>query len=286
MQELTLNDGNKMPQLGFGLFQISNPDQAEQAVKDAIDVGYRLFDTAAAYGNEAAVGRAVRESGIKRSEFFITSKLWLDHFSYQKAKQGIAASLKNLDLSYIDLYLLHQPYGDINGAWRALEEAQQEGKIRSIGVSNFSPDQVKNLELMSQVKPAVNQIEISPWFQEKDNVDFLQAEGIAAEAWAPFSEGKYDIFINETIAKIGQKYGKSNSQVILRWLLQRGLVAIPKSVHKVRMAENFDIFDFKLDSEDLKLMASLDKKQSQFFDHDDPQAIESIFGSSLRALRR
>lgn len=185
----------------------------------------------------------------------------------------------------MDLYLLHQPYGDIAGAWRAMEEAQQVGKIKSIGVSNFYPDQLKNLELMSNVKPAVNQIEVSPWFQQDHDVVFNHQEGIVTEAWAPFAEGKHGIFTNETIAKIGQKYSKTNGQVILRWLLQRGIVVIPKSVHQERIAENFDVFDFELSGEDMQTMASLDKHESQFFDHRDPAAIESIFGSSLKALR-
>ena len=285
MQYVTLNDGNRMPQLGFGVFQVPDLNQAEQAVKDAIDVGYRLFDTAAAYANEEAVGKAINNSGIDRSEFFVTSKLWVDHFTYEKAKQGIDDSLNKLDMDYMDLYLLHQPYGDVAGAWRALEEAQKEGKIKSIGVSNFYPDQLKNLELMSDVKPAVNQIEVSPWYQEENDVEFNKKENIVTEAWAPFAEGKHDIFTNETIAAIGEKYGKSNGQVILRWLLQRGIVAIPKSVHKTRMAENFDVFDFELSDDDMKKMASLDMNESQFFDHRDPVAIESIFGSSLKALR-
>lgn len=286
MQYVTLNDGNKMPQLGFGVFQVPDLSQAEQAVKDAIDVGYRLFDTAAAYANEEAVGKAINNSGIDRSEFFVTSKLWVDHFTYEKAKQGIDDSLNKLGMDYMDLYLLHQPYGDVAGAWRALEEAQKEGKIKSIGVSNFYPDQLKNLELMSNIKPAVNQIEVSPWFQQGNDVNFDKKEGIVTEAWAPFAEGKHDIFTNETIAEIGEKYGKANGQVILRWLLQRGIVVIPKSVHKTRMAENFDVFDFKLSDEDMKKMASLDMNESQFFDHRDPVAIESIFGSSLKALRK
>lgn len=215
----------------------------------------------------------------------MTSKLWVDHFTYEKAKQGIDDSLRKLGLDYLDLYLLHQPYGDVAGAWRALEEAQQAGKIRSIGVSNFAPDKLINLELMSNVKPAVNQIEVSPWYQEKDEVRFAQEQDVQVEAWAPFAEGKHHIFTDPTIAAIGEKYGKTNGQVILRWLLQRGIVAIPKSVHKERMAENFDVFDFELSDEDMATMASLDKHESQFFDHRDPTAIVSIFGQSLRALR-
>lgn len=286
MQYVTLNDGNKMPQLGFGVFQVPDLKVAEQAVTDALDTGYRLIDTAAAYGNEEAVGNAIKKSSVNRDDIFVTSKLWVDHFTYEKAKQGIDDSLTKLGLDYIDLYLLHQPYGDVAGAWRALEEAQQEGKIKSIGVSNFAPDQLMNLELMSNVKPALNQIEVSPWFQEDGAVKFNQQQNIQTEAWAPFAEGKHDIFTNETIANIGKKYGKANGQVILRWLIQRGIVVIPKSVHKTRMAENFDVFDFELSADDMKAMNSLDKNESQFFDHRDPVAIESIFGQSLKALRK
>lgn len=285
MQYVTLNDGNKMPQLGFGVFQVPDLAVCEQAVSDALETGYRLIDTAAAYANEEAVGAAIAKSSIPREDIFVTSKLWVDHFTYEKAKQGIDDSLRKLGLDYLDLYLLHQPYGDVAGAWRALEEAQQAGKIRSIGVSNFAPDQLINLELMSNVKAAVNQIEVSPWCQEKDEVRFAQEQDVQVEAWAPFAEGKHHIFTDPTIAAIGEKYGKTNGQVILRWLLQRGIVAIPKSVHKERMAENFDVFDFELSDEDMATMASLDKHESQFFDHRDPTAIVSIFGQSLRALR-
>ena len=259
MQYVTLNDGNKMPQLGFGVFQVPDLAVCEQAVSDALETGYRLIDTAAAYANEEAVGAAIAKSSVPREDIFVTSKLWVDHFTYEKAKQGIDDSLRKLGLDYLDLYLLHQPYGDVAGAWRALEEAQQAGKIRSIGVSNFAPDQLINLELMSNVKPAVNQIEVSPWYQEKDEVRFAQEQDVQVEAWAPFAEGKHHIFTDPTIAAIGEKYGKTNGQVILRWLLQRGIVAIPKSVHKERMAENFDVFDFELSDEDMATMASLDK---------------------------
>ena len=285
MQDVTLNDGNKMPQLGFGVFQVPDLAVCEQAVSDALETGYRLIDTAAAYANEEAVGAAIAKSSVPREDIFVTSKLWVDHFTYEKAKQGIDDSLRKLGLDYLDLYLLHQPYGDVAGAWRALEEAQQAGKIRSIGVSNFAPDQLINLELMSNVKPAVNQIEVSQWYQEKDEVRFAQEQDVQVEAWAPLAEGKHHIFTDPTIAAIGEKYGKTNGQVILRWLLQRGIVAIPKSVHKERMAENFDVFDFELSDEDMATMASLDKHESQFFDHRDPTAIVSIFGQSLRALR-
>lgn len=209
----------------------------------------------------------------------------MDHYSYEKAQQGIDDSLQKLGLDYVDLYLLHQPYGDVAGAWRALEEAQQAGKIKSIGVSNFAPDQLMNLVLMSNVKPAVNQIEVSPWYQEDDAVQFNQEQDIQTEAWAPFAEGQHDIFANETIATIGAKYGKTNGQVILRWLLQRGIVAIPKSVHQERMAENLAIFDFELSDDDMKQMNSLDRNESQFFDQRDPATIAGIFGQGLKALR-
>lgn len=285
MQYVMLNDGNKMPQLGFGVFQVPDLAVCEQAVADALETGYRLIDTAAAYANEEAVGAAISKSQVAREDIFVTSKLWVDHFTYEKAKQGIDDSLRKLGLDYLDLYLLHQPYGDVAGAWRALEEAQQAGKIRSIGVSNFAPDQLINLELMSNVKPAVNQIEVSPWYQEKDEVNFAQSQDVQVEAWAPFAEGQHGIFTDPTIAAIGEKYGKTNGQVILRWLLQRGIVAIPKSVHKERMEENFDVFDFELSDEDMATMAGLDKLESQFFDHRDPAAIVNIFGQSLRALR-
>ena len=285
MQYVTLNDGNKMPQLGFGVFQVPDLAVCEQAVADALETGYRLIDTAAAYANEEAVGAAISKSQVAREDIFVTSKLWVDHFTYEKAKRGIDDSLRKLGLDYLDLYLLHQPYGDVAGAWRALEEAQQAGKIRSIGVSNFAPDQLINLELMSNVKPAVNQIEVSPWYQEKDEVDFARSQDVQVEAWAPFAEGQHGIFTDPTIAAIGEKYGKTNGQVILRWLLQRGIVAIPKSVHKERMEENFDVFDFELSDEDMATMAGLDKHESQFFDHRDPAAIVNIFGQSLRALR-
>ena len=286
MDYVTLNDGNKMPQLGFGVFQVPDLKVAEKAVAEALQTGYRLIDTAVAYGNEEAVGAAINMSGIDRDEIFVTSKLWVDHFTYEKAKQGIDDSLQKLGLDYMDLYLLHQPYGDVAGAWRALEEAQQAGKIKSIGVSNFAPDQLMNLELMSNVKPAVNQIEVSPWYQEHGAVNFNKQQNVQTEAWAPFAEGKHDIFTNETIASIGKKYGKANGQVILRWLIQRGIVVIPKSVHQKRMAENFDVFDFELSADDMKMMNTLDRNESQFFDHRDPVAIESIFVSSLKALRK
>jgi len=285
MDMVQLNNGVQMPQLGFGVFQMTDLAECEQAVVDAIASGYRLIDTAAAYHNEAAVGRAIKRSGVAREELFITSKLWVSDASYERAKKGIDQSLQNLGVDYLDLYLLHQPFGDVIGAWRALEEAYKAGKIRAIGVSNFYADQLKNLILSTEVKPVINQIEVNPWYQEHSEVAFAQAEEIQVEAWAPFAEGKYNIFTDERIAAIGSRYGKSNGQVILRWLLQRGIVVIPKSVHQNRMAENINVFDFELTTAEMATMNDLDKGESQFFDHRDPAAIEQIFGTSLAALK-
>lgn len=265
-----------MPKLGFGVFQIDDLSECKRIVCDAISVGYRLFDTAAIYGNEAAVGQAINDSGISRDQFFVTSKLWIDDASYEKAKKAIDTSLRKLGMDYPDLYLIHQPYGDTMGAWRAMEEAYKAGKLKAIGVSNFYSDQVKNLELFNEVKPAVNQLEINPWNQQIDEVNFNQQEKIQVEAWAPFAEGKHDIFTNNEIQAIAVHHGKTNGQVILRWLLQRGAVAIPKSAHKERIEENFDIFDFNLTDEQMKIMSKLDKKESQFFDRRDPDSIEKI----------
>lgn len=285
MDMVQLNNGVQMPQLGFGVFQMTDLAECEQAVVDAIASGYRLIDTAAAYHNEAAVGRAIKRSGVAREDLFITSKLWVSDTSYERAKKGIDQSLQNLGVDYLDLYLLHQPFGDVIGAWRALEEAYKAGKIRAIGVSNFYADQLKNLILSTNVKPVINQIEVNPWYQEHSEVAFAQAEEIQVEAWAPFAEGKHNIFTDERIAAIGSRYGKSNGQVILRWLLQRGIVVIPKSVHQNRMAENINVFDFELTTAEMATMNDLDKGESQFFDHRDPAAIEQIFGTSLAALK-
>ena len=285
METVKLNNGVEMPKLGFGVFQVTDLDQCEQAVVDAIDSGYRLIDTAAADQNEAAVGRAIKRSGVDRKELFITSKLWVSDANYERAQKGIEQSLNNLGLDYLDLYLLHQPYGDVVGAWRALEEAYKAGKIRAIGVSNFYGDQLKNLELSNEVKPAINQIEVNPWYQQKSEVTFAQSDDIQVEAWAPFAEGKHQIFTNKVIAEIANKYGKSNGQVILRWLLQRGIVVIPKSVHKNRMAENINVFDFELTNDEMNALNNLDKGESQFFDHRDPRVIEQIFGASLAQLK-
>ncbi|WMB64940.1 aldo/keto reductase [Lactiplantibacillus pentosus] len=280
----TLNNGVTMPQLGFGVFQVSDLDDCEAAVTAALKAGYRLIDTATAYQNEEAVGRAIKKSGLKREDLFITSKLWVSDFTYERAQRGIDASLKRLGLDYMDLYLLHQPYGDTMGAWRALEEAYHAGKIRAIGVSNFYADQLKNLELTMTVQPAVNQIEVNPWYQQTDEVNFNQHEQVRVEAWAPFAEGKHDIFNQPTIQAIAEAHHKTTGQVILRWLLQRGITVIPKSVHPERMAENMAVFDFELSTSEMATLASLDKGVSQFFDHRDPVTIEQIFGTSLKQL--
>ncbi|WP_125565391.1 aldo/keto reductase [Companilactobacillus insicii] len=285
METVKLNNGVEMPQLGFGVFQVTDLEQCEQAVVDAISSGYRLIDTAAAYQNETAVGRAIKRSGVDRKELFITSKLWVSDANFERAQKAIETSLDNLGVDYLDLYLLHQPYGDVSGAWRALEDAYKAGKIHAIGVSNFYADQLKNLELSNEIKPVLNQIEVNPWYQQNSEVNFNQGEDIRVEAWAPFAEGKHDIFANKTIKGIADKYNKSNGQVILRWLLQRGITVIPKSVHKNRMEENIDVFDFKLTDDEMKVMNGLDKGESQFFDHRDPVTIEQIFGTSLAKLK-
>ncbi len=281
-----LNNGVEMPTLGFGVFQVPDLSQAEKAVSEALETGYRLIDTAAAYQNEEAVGKAIKNSSVNREDIFVTSKLWVSDFSYEGAKRGIDTSLEKLGLDYMDLYLLHQPYGDTMGAWRALQEAYKAGKIRAIGVSNFYADQLKNLELTMPVKPVLNQIEINPWYQQDSEVKFAQGEDILVEAWAPFAEGKHDIFNNKVLKAVAEKYNKATGQVILRWLLQRGITVIPKSVHQNRMAENIDVFDFELSDDDMKKIAELDKNQSQFFDHRDPITIEQIFGSSLKQVQK
>ncbi|RZM14542.1 2,5-diketo-D-gluconic acid reductase [Lactobacillus delbrueckii] len=280
-----LNNGVEMPVLGFGVFQVPDLAEAQKAVEEALATGYRLIDTAAAYQNEEAVGKAIKASSVKREDVFVTSKLWVSDFSYKRAKAGIAASLEKLGLDYMDLYLLHQPYGDTMGAWRALEEAQKAGKIRAIGVSNFYADQLKNLELTMPVKPALNQIEVNPWYQQEKEVAANQAEDVRVEAWAPFAEGQHGIFTNPLLTEIGAKYGKSAGQVILRWLIQRNITVIPKSVHQKRMAENIAVFDFELTQEEMQSIAGLDRNESQFFDHRDPKTIEQIFGSSLAAVK-
>ncbi len=271
---VTLNNGVEMPILGFGVFQVPDPAGCERSVRDAIDVGYRLLDTAASYGNEEAVGAAIRNHGIKRSDLFVTTKLWIEDASYEGAKAAFERSMNKLQLDYLDLYLIHQPYGDVYGAWRAMEELHRAGRIDAIGVSNFYPDRLVDFVLHNEIVPAVNQIEIHPFHSQDDAQKVLQEYGVQPEAWGPFAEGKNDLFTDPVLESIGNKHGKSVAQVVLRWLTQRGVVAIPKSVRKARMAENFAVFDFRLDQDDLSAIAALDQKASSFFDHRDPAMVK------------
>ena len=277
METVKLNNGIEMPLLGFGVFQITDNKEAEKAVLTALDAGYRLIDTASSYGNEEAVGRAIKKSGITRSDIFVTTKLWVQDTGYEATKRAINESLKKLQLDYLDLYLIHQPYGDVYSSWRAMEEAYESGMIRAIGVSNFEPDRIWDLALYNRVRPAVNQIEINPWMQQQDAVKFLQDKAIQPEAWAPFAEGKNQIFSNPLLQEIGLSHHKSVGQVILRWLIQRKIVVIPKSVHRERIVENSNIFDFTLTDQEMTKINRLDKRQSQFFDHRDPAAVERIY---------
>jgi len=265
-----------MPILGFGVFQMSDPDECERSVVDAIEVGYRLIDTAASYGNEEAVGRAIRKNGVARDDIFVTTKLWVSDAGYDRTKKAFERSMQRLQLDVLDLYLIHQPYGDVYGSWRAMEELYREGRIRAIGVSNFHPDRVMDLMLHNEVKPAVNQIETHPFHQQVETQQFLEKSNIQIESWGPFAEGKNNIFQNAVLRSIAEKHGKTIAQVILRWLTQRGVVAIPKSVRRERMAENFAIFDLELSAEDMAAIASLDTKQTAFFDHRDPEMVKWI----------
>lgn len=274
MQTVTLNNGVEMPILGFGVFQVPDLKECERSVLDALQVGYRLIDTAASYGNEEAVGGAIRRSGIPRSQIFVTTKLWLTDAGYDRTKKAFERSLQKLRLDYLDLYLIHQPYGDVYGSWRAMEELYREKRIRAIGVSNFHPDRIMDLMLNNQVKPAVNQIETHPFHQQVEPQRFLNENKVQIESWGPFAEGKNNIFQNELLRAMAAKHRKTVAQIILRWLTQRGVVAIPKSVRKERMEENFAIFDFELSAEDLTAIASLDTKQSAFFDQRDPEKVK------------
>lgn len=278
MQKVKLNNGIEMPILGFGVYQIEDQVLCEQCVYDAIEAGYRSIDTAAAYGNEEAVGRAIKRSGIPREDLFITTKLWISDAGYDKAKKAFEASMKRLQLDYLDLYLIHQPFNDYYGAWRAMEELYKEGSIRSIGVSNFMPDRLVDLILHNEIIPAVNQVETNPFYQQIEAETFMQEKGVQIESWAPFAEGKNNMFQNETLAAIASKYGKSIAQVVLRWLIQRNIVVIPKSIRKERIIENFNVFDFELTKEDMKKIAALDTNTSCFFSHRDPKMVEWLSG--------
>jgi diketogulonate reductase-like aldo/keto reductase len=276
MKTVVLNNGQQMPILGFGVFQMADAAECERSVVDAILTGYRLIDTAASYGNEEAVGRAIERSGVPRQELFVTTKLWVSDAGYEKAKRAFDRSLKRLGLDYLDLYLIHQPYGDVYGAWRAIEELYREGRAKAIGVSNFHPDRLIDLILHNEVPPAVDQVETHPFHQQVETQAFLEEHNVQIESWGPFAEGKNDIFRNDVLMSIGERHGKTVAQVILRWLTHRGVVAIPKSVRKERMAENFDVFDFELGGEDMDAIRALETGRSLFLDHRDPAMVEFL----------
>jgi 2,5-diketo-D-gluconate reductase A len=276
MKNVVLNNGVEMPLLGFGVFQIADPSECERSVSDAVETGYRLIDTAASYENEQSVGNAIKSSGVPRNELFITTKLWIADAGYEATKRSFGRSMERLQLDYLDLYLIHQPYGDVYGSWRAMEEFYREGFIKAIGVSNFHPDRVMDFIVNNEVVPAVNQIETHPFHQQVETQKFLAENNVQIESWGPFAEGKNNIFHNELLLSIAQKHGKSVAQVILRWLTQRGIVVIPKSVRRERMAENFDIFGFELEVDDMKAIRSLDTATSLFFDHRDPAMVKSL----------
>jgi 2,5-diketo-D-gluconate reductase A len=273
---VTLNNGVEMPLLGFGVFQMHDAEECERSVSESIRTGYRLIDTAASYGNEEAVGNAIKRSGVAREELFVTTKLWVQDTGDEKTRRAFERSLKRLQLDYLDLYLIHQPYGDVYGAWRAMEELYPDGVIRAIGVSNFHPDRVMDLLVHNKVVPAVNQIETHPFCQQIEIQKFLEENNVQIESWGPFAEGRNNIFSNEVLLSIAAKYNKSVAQVILRWLTQRGVVAIPKSVRKEKIDENFNIFDFELGPEDMAAIATLDTKTSSFFDHRDPAMVKFL----------
>ena len=274
MEKVKLNNGVEMPVLGFGVYQVEDPDICEQCVYEAIATGYRLIDTASAYMNEEAVGRAIARSGVPREELFVTTKLWIQDAGYESARRAFERSLGRLGLDYLDLYLIHQPYGDVHGSWRAMEELYREGRIRAIGVSNFHPDRLEDLILHHEVVPAVNQVETHPFCQQVENAAWMKENGIQIESWAPFAEGRNNLFGNGTLVSLAAKYRKSVAQVVLRWLIQRGVVVIPKSVRPERMAENIDVFDFHLAPEDMDLIATLDTRRSCFLSHRDPETVK------------
>lgn len=281
MQYGTLNNNIKIPMVGFGVFQMTDPKECEQAVLHALEVGYRLIDTAASYQNETQVGNALRQSGIARDELFVTTKLWLQDANYEGAKAQFERSLNRLQVDYVDLYLIHQPVGDVHGAWRAMEELYSEGKIRAIGVSNFHPDRLADLMAFHKVKPAINQIEVNPFHQQLQSTAWIRSRGIHVEAWAPFAEGRNNLFTQPTLLEIGKKYNKSVGQVVLRWLLQRNIISLAKSVRKERLQENIDIFDFKLSDDDMGFITALDTGTSAFFSHRDPDRIEWLASRKL-----
>jgi 2,5-diketo-D-gluconate reductase A len=274
MKKVKLNNGVQMPILGFGVFQVKDLDECERSVFDAIEIGYRLIDTAQSYGNEEAVGKAIKRSGMKREELFITTKVWIQSNGYEGTKKAFENSLKRLQLDYLDLYLIHQPLGDVYGEWRAMQDLYREGSAKAIGVSNFPSDRLIDLIVHNEIVPAVNQIETHPFHQQVETQKFLQENNVQIESWGPFAEGKNNLFHNELLGSIGKRYNKTIAQVVIRWLTQRGVVAIPKSVRKERMEENFDIFDFELSDDDMEAIKALDTNASLFFDHRDPAMVK------------
>lgn len=282
MQTVTLNNGVEMPILGFGVYQIP-PEQTEQAVSDALAAGYRSLDTAAAYGNEEAVGRAIKSSGIPREDLFVTTKLWVSDAGQDNAGRAFGASLRKLGLDYLDLYLIHQPYGDVYGSWRAMESLHREGLARAIGVSNFHPDRLVDLIDHNGITPAVNQVETHPFFQRTTDQDLMRERGVQIESWGPFAEGRNNLFTDPVLSEVATAHGKSVAQVVLRWLIQRGVVVIPKSVRAERMAENIDVFDFELTDDQMATIAALDTGASLFFDHRDPAMVSRLGNITLNA---
>lgn len=274
MNKVILNNGVEMPIMGFGVYQIADQNECEQSVYDAIKAGYRLIDTAASYLNEEAVGRAIKRSGVARKELFITTKLWVQDTGYENTKKAFQKSLERLQLDVLDLYLIHQPFGDVYGSWRAMEELYREGKVRAIGVSNFQMDRLIDLIIHNEVVPAVNQVETHPFNQQIESAAFMKENNVQIQSWAPFAEGRNDLFQNEVLVSIAKKVNKSVAQVVLRWLTQREVVVIPKSVRKERIVENFNIFDFELSPNDMELITALDMKQSLFFSHNDPEMVK------------
>ena len=274
MQTIKLNNDIEIPILGFGVFQIADPAECERSVVDAIQVGYRHIDTAASYMNEEAVGKGIKQSGLAREELFITTKLWIQSNGYESTLKAFDRSLNRLQLDTIDLYLIHQPFGDVYGEWRAMEELYQQGKVRAIGVSNFQTDRIMDLMVHNKITPVVNQIEVNPFQQQVDSQKFLQDNSVMTEAWAPFAEGRNNIFQNELLLSIASKHNKSVAQIILRWLVQRGVIALAKSTRKERMIENISVFDFELSADDMVAITTLDTKTSSFFDHRDPEKVK------------
>lgn len=274
MQSVTLNNGVQMPILGYGVFQIADEAECERCVVDAVQAGYRLIDTAASYRNEEAVGRGLRRCGVPRDQLFVTTKLWVEDAGYARTQAAIDTSLRRLGLDYLDLYLIHQPYSDVHGAWRAMEEAYRAGKLRAIGLSNFEPDRLMDIQAFNAITPAVNQIEINPFHQHGESVDFMRSLGVQPEAWAPFAEGRNNLFQHPQLVAIAERHGKTVGQVVLRWLVQRGVVTLAKSVRRARMEENLAVFDFVLPDEDLRQIAGLETGVSSFFSHRDPAIVK------------